>query len=191
MYCHALSCHATPCRAMPCHAISCHTIPWHVMPCRAMPSCHVKQFHAISSMSCHVMSCHATMSCHVMSCHVTCRLQNPDIPRAVRVGAHGGVAGRGRAGVNANRTVRNCSPRRQASLAPSKASKTCRLNEPPEARTSEILCKPMEEQNPRLTRGSSPVHPRFLRGLSAVYQWDEKRSFFLAADQWSNAFLSL
>ena len=37
---------------------------------------------------------------------ITCRVQNPDIPRAVRVGAHGGVAGRGRAGLDANRTVR-------------------------------------------------------------------------------------
>ena len=25
-------------------------------------------------------------------------------------------------------------------------------------------------------------------GLSAVYQWDEKRSLFLAADQWTDAF---
>ena len=36
----------------------------------------------------------------------TCRIQNPDIPRAGRVGAHGEVAGRGRAGLDANRTVR-------------------------------------------------------------------------------------
>ena len=49
----------------------------------------------------------------------------------------------------------NCSPRRQASFAPSKASKTRRLHDSPEARTSEILCKPMEDQNPRLTTGSS------------------------------------
>ena len=41
-----------------------------------------------------------------------------------------------------------------------------------QARTNEILCKPMEEQNPRLTRGSS-----------AVYQQDRERSSFLAADQ--------
>ena len=47
----------------------------------------------------------------------------------------------------------NCSPRRQASLVLSKASKTRRLNDSPKARTSEILCKPVEEQNPRLTRG--------------------------------------
>ena len=38
----------------------------------------------------------------------------------------------------------------------------------------------MEERNERLTRG-----------LSAVYQRDGKRSLFLAADQWTDAFLSL
>ena len=47
----------------------------------------------------------------------------------------------------------NFSPRRRASLVPSKSSETGRLNDPPEARTNEILCKPMEEQNPRLTTG--------------------------------------
>ena len=36
----------------------------------------------------------------------TCRVQNPDIPRAGRVGTHGGVTGRGRAGLGANRIVR-------------------------------------------------------------------------------------
>ena len=38
----------------------------------------------------------------------------------------------------------------------------------------------MGEQNPRLTTGSS-----------ALYNRDEKRSFFLPADQWNDAFLSL
>ena len=36
----------------------------------------------------------------------TCRIQNPDIPRAGRVEAHRGVAGRSRAGLDANKTVR-------------------------------------------------------------------------------------
>ena len=36
----------------------------------------------------------------------TCQVQKPDIPRAGRIRAHGGVAGRGWAGLNANRTVR-------------------------------------------------------------------------------------
>ena len=35
----------------------------------------------------------------------TCRIQNPDIPRASRVGAPGGTARRGRAGLGANRAV--------------------------------------------------------------------------------------
>ena len=38
---------------------------------------------------------------------ITCRIQNPDIPRAARVGAaHGGAAGRSRAGRDADGTVR-------------------------------------------------------------------------------------
>ena len=37
---------------------------------------------------------------------LTCRIQNPDIQLARRDGAHGGLAGRGRAGLGANRTVR-------------------------------------------------------------------------------------
>ena len=65
-------------------------------------------------------------------------------------------------------------------IVPSKASKTIRFNVSREARTSEILCKPTEEVNPRLTSGLSPV-----------YQRDEKRSLFLAADQWNDAFSSL
>ena len=35
----------------------------------------------------------------------TCRIQNPDIPRASRVGAPGGAAARGRARLDANRTI--------------------------------------------------------------------------------------
>ena len=86
-----------------------------------------------------------------------------------------GGAGSGRTGCQ-----QNYSPRKQTSLVPSKASKKRRFNVSPEARTSEILCKPTEEQNQRLTSG-----------LSAVYHRDEKRSLFLAADQWTDAFLSL
>ena len=103
-----------------------------------------------------------------------CRIRNPDTPRAGRVGAHGGVA-------SGTGCQQNGSPRRQASHVPSKASKTRRLNVSPEARTSEFLCKPMEEQKPAQDR-------RFIRGSSAVWQRDEKRSLFLAADQWTDAF---
>ena len=62
---------------------------------------------------------------------------------------------------------RNYSPRKQKSTVPSKKTKKCRFNVSPEARTSEILFKPTEEQNHRLTRGLSPVYHRFITGLSA------------------------
>ena len=65
-----------------------------------------------------------------------------------------GRAGSGRIGCQ-----QNWSPRRQASLVPSRASKTRRLNVFPEARTSEILCKPNAGTK-------SAVDPRFIRGLS-------------------------
>ena len=66
----------------------------------------------------------------------------------------------------------NYSPRKQKSTVPSKASKKCRLNVSPEARTSEILCKPTEEQNHRLTRGLSAVYHRFISGMgSALCSW--------------------
>ena len=71
---------------------------------------------------------------------------------------------RRRCGADSSRTVcqQNCLPRERSIFALYKASKTCRLNVPPEARTSEILCKPMGEQNPRLTTGASAVYPRFI-----------------------------
>ena len=81
-----------------------------------------------------------------------------------------GGAGSGRTGCQ-----QNCSPRGQGSLIPSRASKTRRLNVPPEARTSEIPFKPNA-----VTK--STVDKRLITGLSAVYHRDEKRSLFLAAD---------
>ena len=109
----------------------------------------------------------------------TVHLSNPK-PGHITGGSRRGARRGG--GVGSGRTVRqqNCSPRGQSSPALSKASKSCRLNCFPEEQTNEILCKPKEERNDRLNRGSS-----------AVYQRDEKRSLFLAADQWNNAFLSL
>ena len=59
-----------------------------------------------------------------------CRVQNPDIPRAGRVGMHGGVAGQSRAVLFANRTVRLGN--NPSSHSP-KASKKRRLNVSPEA----------------------------------------------------------
>ena len=79
----------------------------------------------------------------------------------------GGRAGSGRTGCQ-----QNCSHRGQASLAPANASKKRLLDVSPEARTSEISFKPMEEQSPRLTTGSSPVYPRFISGTrSACGNW--------------------
>ena len=81
--------------------------------------------------------------------NLTCRIQNPDIPLAGRVGAPGG-AGSGKIGCQ-----QKYSPRKQKSTVLSKASRKHRFNVSPEARTTEILCKPTEEQNDRLTRGLS------------------------------------
>ena len=86
----------------------------------------------------------------------------------------------GRAGSGKIGCQQNYSPRKQKSIVPSKPSKKRRFNVSPEARTSEILCKPTEEQNQRLTTG-----------LSAVYHRDEKRALFLAAEQRNDAFLSM
>ena len=88
----------------------------------------------------------------------------------------------GRSGRSARRSSRagsgkigcqqNFSPRKHKPTVPSKASKKRRFNVSPEARTSEILCKPMEEQNQRLTRGLSPVYHGFISGTrSALCSW--------------------
>ena len=63
---------------------------------------------------------------------------------------------------------------------PTRVPKTTVLNDPSEARTKEILCKPVEEHNERLSRGLSPVYKR-----------DRERSSFLAADLWIDAYLYL
>ena len=86
--------------------------------------------------------------------------ENPDIPRAVGSERPAGWPG----GVGQDWMPTELFAQETKSIVPSKASKTRRLNVSPEARTSEILCKPMEEQNHRLT----PVHNiiRFItRGL--------------------------
>ena len=86
-----------------------------------------------------------------MLCMKTCRTQNPDIPRADRGGAaHGGAAARCGVGRDADGTVR---PEDNRPFLPSGASQIAVLNDPSEARTNKTLCKPMGEQNPRLTRG--------------------------------------
>ena len=117
--------------------------------------------------------------CKPFSCKAC--LGKMDLPKknllSPKPGHTTGVSRRGArrgGGAGSGRTVcqQNCSPRGQYFFVPSKASKTRRLNVSPEARTSEILCKPMEEQNPRLTTGSSPVYQRFITGTrSALFSW--------------------
>ena len=106
-------------------------------------------------------------------------LSNPK-PGHTTGGSGRGARRSGRAGSGKIGCRQNYSPRIQRSPVLSKASKKRRFNVSPKARTSEILCKPTEEQNQRLTTG-----------LSAVYYRDEKRSLFLAADQWNDSFLFL
>ena len=106
-----------------------------------------------------------------------CLGQKSDVPQAGRVGAHVRVAGWGRACPYANRTVRlGDNPFSYFRKHRTHAAQTS----PQRHKKIKILCKPVEEQSPQLTIGSS-----------AVYQLDEKRSFFLAADKWIVAFLSL
>ena len=81
---------------------------------------------------------------------VFCRTKNPDILWAGRVGAaHGGAAGRGGAGHYGTPTDRFAKETTVTRV--SLASKTTVLNASSGARTKEILCKPIEEQNQRLT----------------------------------------
>ena len=111
--------------------------------------------------------------------HITCRVQNPDTQRAGRVGtAQGGRRSGETLGKTRCRHFGGLGT--QPPLWPSGALSKTVLNVFSQARTKEILCKPVEEQN-----------LRFTRGLSAVYQWGRKRSSLLAVDQCTDAYLSL
>ena len=79
-------------------------------------------------------------------------LSNPK-PGHTTGGLGRGARRSGRAGSGKIECQQNYSPKKQRSTVPPKASKKRRFNFPPEARTSEILFKPTEEQNQRLTRG--------------------------------------
>ena len=87
---------------------------------------------------------------------------------------------RGRAGTRSTGRRRNGSPKRKPPLLPSRRWKNNLSGVSPEARTQETPDRPIEELN-----------PRFIRGLSAVYKRDEKRSSFLDADECTDAYLSL
>ena len=83
--------------------------------------------------------------------------------------AHSGAAGHGRPGRMGRRRV---SPRRaHPSLVPPRASKTSVLNISSKARTKGTLCKPAEEQNPRLTSGLSAVYVARLANVVVVVGW--------------------
>ena len=101
----------------------------------------------------------------------THNLSNPK-PGHTTGGSGRGARRSGRAGSGRIGCQQNYSPRKQRSLVPSKASKKRRFNVSPEAQTNEILCKPTEKQNQRLTTSSSPVYPRFISGTrSALSSW--------------------
>ena len=95
-------------------------------------------------------------------CKPTCRVQNPDIPRAGRVGAaQGGAAGRGWVGQDWTPTDRFAM--RQPSLLPPNASYTPVLNVC--SRHEQAKYKPMGEQKLRLKSGlSARRRPLFVPG---------------------------
>ena len=102
-------------------------------------------------------------------------LSNPK-PGHTTGGSGRGARRSSRAGSHRIGCQQNYSPGKQMSIILWQR----RFNVSQKAQTGEILGKPTEEQNQRLTTG-----------LSAVYHRDEKRALFLAADQWNDAFLSL
>ena len=83
-----------------------------------------------------------------------CRVQNPDIQRAVRGGAaHGGAAGgAGQAGSGRRRVGL---PRRHPSRLPPRALKQTVLDVSSEGRTNKYPCKAIAEQSERLIRGTA------------------------------------
>ena len=95
----------------------------------------------------------------------TGRIQNPNIPREGRYGAaHGGTKGPG--GNGQHKTPTGQFAQEKQLLLLSRRWENDLLSVSLEAQTKETLCKPMEEQNPPLTRGRSAVDPQFIRGLS-------------------------
>ena len=92
-------------------------------------------------------------------------LSNPK-PGHITGGSVWGARRSDRAGSGKIGCQQNFSPRKQRSSVPSKASKKRRFNVSSEARNSEFLCKPTEEQNQRLTTGLSPIYHRFITGTT-------------------------
>ena len=105
----------------------------------------------------------------------TCRIQNPNIPRAVRVGAaHGGAAGRGGAGQNRTPTGR-VAQKPAVPLALQGIVDNC----PERFFASANKGNPMQTDggtkpavDNRFIHGSSTVYPRFISGTaSALRSW--------------------
>ena len=105
---------------------------------------------------------------HMMhdACHVICRIQNPDIPRAVRVGAPGGTAGRGREGLDANRTVRLGSTR---SSYPPRHRRQVAWTNLQKHESAKFNLNRMRKQKQQLKTGTSAIHPRFVCGTRTAF----------------------
>ena len=95
-----------------------------------------------------------------------------------------GGARRGGARGEWGKAARNGSARRQPFISTSRTTKTTVLDVFSKARTKEILFKPNSGTRP-------PVGERLTSGWRAIYYRDDGRSSFLAADWWTDAFLSL
>ena len=97
--------------------------------------------------------CRVRVSPEARTSEILCKhLSNPK-PGHTTGGSGRGARRSGQAGSGKIGCQQNYSLRKQKSTVLSNKSKKCRFNVSPEARTSEILCKPTEEQNQRLTRG--------------------------------------
>ena len=108
------------------------------------------------------------------------RVQNPNTPHARRVrAAHGGAAGHGGAGQKDGMPTVRSAQKTTVPVSPQSIVDNC-----PErlfgSTNKGILCKPVEEQNNRLTSGLLPVQQR-----------DHERSSLLAVDQCTDGYLSL
>ena len=105
----------------------------------------------------------------------TCRIQNPDEPRATRVRAAHDRAAR-RRGAWQDGTPTDLFAQDTTALVPSNASCKPVCNDSSDARTSEILCKPMGAQNQRLIT----VLPAGRRPLFVPDCWPMDRRLFVS-----------
>ena len=152
--------HSTAWRSVAQHGTAWHSMAeygavWHnIVQCRT-------ENHSIAQ---HSQSCRRQKNNHY-------RIQSSDIPRAGWGGAVRTAKRRrwqGRAERDVDGSVRPGKNRPSDALANQKQCNV--VDDFSEARTKEILCEPMEEQSPRLTRPA--VYPRFINGTrSALCSW--------------------